>query len=113
MACIALLVSDRDATATTALLTRRFMQSTPKSLLRAVLLVFALTIPACAMTADDEVTTTMTSREIAVAPHARVCGIPQRGEAECHAHVLVDADGQPVPNANPAGLGPSQLRSAY
>ena len=65
------------------------------------------------MTADDEVTTTMTSDEIAVAPHARVCGIPQLGEAECHAHVLVDASGQPVPNATPAGLGPAQLTNAY
>ena len=65
------------------------------------------------MTADDEVTTTMTSDEIASAPHARVCGIPRPGEAECHARVLVDAAGQPVPNATPAGLGPAQLRDAY
>jgi subtilase family serine protease len=75
--------------------------------------VFALTIPACAMSTDDEVTTTMTSDEIAVASHARVCGIPHPGEAECHARVLVDADGRPVPNATPSGLGPAQLRDAY
>ena len=34
-------------------------------------------------------------------------------EAACHARVLVDAAGDPVPNATPAGLGPSQLRDAY
>ncbi|HEX3762038.1 MAG TPA: S53 family peptidase [Kofleriaceae bacterium] len=74
--------------------------------------MFALAAPACALT-DDEVTTTMTSDEIAVAPHARVCGIPRPGEAACHAHVLVDTAGQAVPNATPAGLGPAQLRDAY
>ena len=66
------------------------------------------------MTADeDNVVTTMTSDEIATAPHARVCGIPQPGDASCHARVLVDAAGQPVPNATPAGLGPAQLQDAY
>ncbi len=65
------------------------------------------------MTADDEVTTTMTSDEIATAPHVRVCAAAQPGEASCHARVLVDASGQPVPNATPAGLGPAQLRDAY
>jgi subtilase family serine protease len=89
------------------------MQPTPRSLSRAVPLVFALTIPACAMTADDEVTTTMTSDEIASASHARVCAAAQPGSASCHARVLIDADGQPVPNATPAGLGPAQLRDAY
>jgi subtilase family serine protease len=89
------------------------MQLTPRSLSRVVPLVFALTIPACAMTADDEVTTTMTSDEIATASHARVCAAAQPGSASCHARVLIDADGQPVPNATPAGLGPAQLRDAY
>src|SRR5215813_7998509 len=89
------------------------MEVTPRSLFRVVTLVFALTVPACAMTADDEVTTTMTSDEIASAPHARVCSVPRPGEAECHARVLVDAGGKPIPNATPAGLGPAQLRDAY
>jgi subtilase family serine protease len=89
------------------------MQLTSRTISRVVPLVFALTIPACAMSADDEVATTMTSDEIASAPHARVCGTPRPGEAECHARVLVDAAGQPVPNATPAGLGPAQLRDAY
>src|SRR3954465_3925200 len=89
------------------------MHLTPRSMSRVVPLVFALTIPACAMSADDELTTTMTSDEIASAPHARVCGVPRPGEAECHARVLVDAAGQLVPNATPAGLGPAQLRDAY
>jgi subtilase family serine protease len=89
------------------------MYLTPRSLSRVVPLVFALTLPACAMSADDEVATTMTSDEIASAPHARVCSVPRPGEAECHARVLVDAAGQPVPNATPAGLGPTQLRDAY
>jgi hypothetical protein len=89
------------------------MQLTPRSLSRVVPLVFALTIPACAMSADDEVTTTMTSDEIASASHARVCAAAQPGSASCHARVLIGADGQPVPNATPAGLGPAQLRDAY
>lgn len=55
----------------------------------------------------------MTTDEIAAADHARVCGVPHPGEAECHAHIIVDASGQAVPNATPAGLGPTQLRDAY
>src|SRR4051812_28839624 len=89
------------------------MQLTARSLSRVVPLVFALTIPACAMSADDEVITTMTSDEIAAASHARVCAAAQPGSASCHARVLTDAAGQPVPNATPAGLGPAQLRDAY
>ncbi|HEX8109816.1 MAG TPA: hypothetical protein VF516_18925 [Kofleriaceae bacterium] len=65
------------------------------------------------MSADDEVTTTMTSDEIASASHARVCAAAQLGEASCHARVLVGPDGKPVPNATPAGLGPAQLVNAY
>jgi hypothetical protein len=89
------------------------MQLTFRSLSRVVPLVFALTIPACAMSADDEVSTTMTSDEIASASHARVCAAAQPGSASCHARVLIGADGQAVPNATPAGLGPAQLRDAY
>ena len=52
----------------------------------------------------------MTSSELSLARHARVC---TDGEVRCHARVIVDADGRPVPNATPSGLGPSQLRDAY
>jgi subtilase family serine protease len=60
----------------------------------------------------DAVTTTLTDDEIRVANHVRVCDSP-RDEVHCHARVIVDASGQPVPNAAPAGFAPSQLRSAY
>ncbi|HEX2687860.1 MAG TPA: S53 family peptidase [Kofleriaceae bacterium] len=75
--------------------------------------VFVLAVPACAMSDSDEVTTTMTADEIAVAPHARVCATALPGEASCHARVIVDPSGRPVPNATPSGLGPTQLRDAY
>ena len=61
---------------------------------------------------DEVVTTTMTTDEIAVARHALVCD-PAAGEVRCHARGSVDAGGQPVPYATPAGLGPAQLRVAY
>ena len=92
------------------------MQSLPTrsfSALRALPFVFALAIPACAAGDADEVTTTMTADEISVAPHARVCAAALPGEASCHARVIVDANGKPVPNATPSGLGPTQLRDAY
>src|ERR1051325_7163198 len=82
--------------------------------LRVVPFVAALTVPACAIDdVDDDAdvpVTAMTSSEISVARHARVCS---DGEVRCHARVIVDADGKPVPNATPSGLGPAQLRDAY
>ncbi|HEY6176039.1 MAG TPA: S53 family peptidase [Kofleriaceae bacterium] len=54
----------------------------------------------------------MTDDEIAVADHVRTCD-SQDAEVRCHARVLVDRFGAIIPNATPAGLGPSQLRSAY
>jgi hypothetical protein len=81
---------------------------------RVVPFVAALTVPACAIDdVDDDVDVpvlTMTSSELSLARHARVC---TDGEVRCHARVIVDADGRPVPNATPSGLGPSQLRDAY
>jgi subtilase family serine protease len=51
--------------------------------------------------------------------HAVTCprGNPN-GTARCHAHVVVDARGNPLngkanPNATPAGYGPTTLRAAY
>jgi subtilase family serine protease len=46
--------------------------------------------------------------------HSAVCSAPEKtGVARCHAHiVMLDANG-PVAAATPAGLGPSDLRSAY
>jgi subtilase family serine protease len=81
--------------------------------LRSLPFLFALAAPACAIGDDEDTTTTMTTDEIAVASNARVCPAARAGEAACHARVLVDAAGNPVPNATPAGLGPSQLRDAY
>jgi subtilase family serine protease len=66
---------------------------------------------ACAMS-EDAVTTTMTDDEIRVADHIRTCDSPS-AEVRCHARVLVDKAGTIIPNATPAGLGPTQLRSAY
>jgi subtilase family serine protease len=62
--------------------------------------------------ADDPVTTTMTDDEIRVADHARACD-SATAEVRCHARILVDAFGAVIPNATPAGLGPTQLRAAY
>ena len=83
------------------------------SFVRALPFLFVVAASACAMSDDAAVNTTMTADEIAVSPHARVCAAALPGEASCHARVLVDANGQPVPNATPAGLGPAQLRDAY
>lgn len=66
---------------------------------------------ACEM-ADEPVTTTMTDDEIRVAEHIRACD-SATDEMHCHARILVDASGNVIPNATPAGLGPTQLRSAY
>ncbi|HEX8111912.1 MAG TPA: S8 family serine peptidase [Kofleriaceae bacterium] len=41
----------------------------------------------------------------------RVCN--DGSEVQCHARVLVDADGNLRPNATPAGFSPAQLRSFY
>jgi hypothetical protein len=68
---------------------------------------------ACATGDREDPITTMTADEIAVSSHARVCTQAGPGEASCHARVLVNAGGDAVANATPAGLGPSQLRDAY
>jgi Subtilase family len=83
------------------------------SALRALPLLFALAVPACATADGDEAPRTLTAEEIAVLPHTRVCAAALPDEASCHARVLVDAGGQPIPNATPSGLGPAQLRDAY
>jgi subtilase family serine protease len=48
---------------------------------------------------------------------AHTCAAPAFGDAACHALVLVDATGRPLVrfkgNGTPAGLGPSDLQSAY
>jgi subtilase family serine protease len=67
---------------------------------------------ACAMTDDEQPTTTMTEDEIRVAANTRVCD-NAADEVQCHARVLVDAFGQIRPNATPAGLSPATLRSFY
>ena len=78
---------------------------------RALPFAFAAVASACVID-DDAPTTTMTDDEIAVADHVRTCD-SQDAEVRCHARVLVDRFGAIIPNATPAGLGPSQLRSAY
>jgi subtilase family serine protease len=79
--------------------------------LRSLPFLLVLAAPACV--GDEDATTTLTADEISVASHARVCPAAKAGEASCHARVIVDAAGDPVPNATPAGLGPAQLRDAY
>jgi subtilase family serine protease len=80
------------------------------STLRLLPFVFVLAAPACET--GDEETITMTADEISQARHLRVC-TSATDEARCHARVIVDPEGKPVPNATPAGLGPAQLRDAY
>src|SRR5690242_10598240 len=87
--------------------TSSFRSSAP----RAVPFAFAMFASACAAP-GGAVTTTLTDDEIRIASHVRVCDSP-RDEVHCHARVIVDASGQLVPSATPAGFGPSQLRSAY
>ena len=45
--------------------------------------------------------------------HARVCPNGGPGVAHCHSWVRVDAAGQPLATATPAGYGPSDLQAAY
>jgi subtilase family serine protease len=86
------------------------MTNTQQKLLSALPLVILIGAPACAAL-DGDVATTMTDDEISVAAHARVC--TSTDEVNCHARVIIGRDGQPQPNATPAGLGPTQLRDAY
>src|SRR4051812_31024865 len=90
------------------------MKITParSSALKAVPVAFVLCASACAMTDDEQPTTTMTDDEIRVSANARVCDTPA-DEVQCHARVLVDAFGHIRINAAPAGLGPATLRSFY
>jgi len=58
------------------------------------------------------------SNILRVVRHAAVCGHQSEadianGMMKCHAHVVVDADGNAIVNATPSGLGPTQLKSAY
>jgi len=87
--------------------------TTQHPFLRALPLALVLAAPACASVDGDD-GSTMTDDEIAVASHIRVCNAPLDGdEVSCHARVLIGRDGQPQPNATPAGLTPAQLRDAY
>jgi len=45
--------------------------------------------------------------------HVSVCADAAPGTARCHARVVVDAQGQPTPNATVSGFGPADLQSAY
>src|SRR5690242_4029011 len=82
------------------------------SVLRAMAVVSTFIASSCAIDhVDEDGTTTMTADEIAIARHALVCD--PSAPVHCHARVLVDEAGNPVPNATPAGLGPAQLRDAY
>lgn len=44
---------------------------------------------------------------------ARVCTMPAKGSAACHAEVVTDASGKPQATTGPAGYGPGDLQSAY
>jgi subtilase family serine protease len=54
----------------------------------------------------------MTEQEIAAAPNAATCPVLADG-VHCHGRVIVDPNGCPHQNPGPAGLSPSNLRSAY
>jgi len=90
------------------------MKITPHrfSAVKAAPFAFVVFVSACAMTDDEQPTTTMTDDEIRVSANARVCDSPA-DEVQCHARVLVDAFGNLRPNATPAGLSPATLRSFY
>ncbi len=45
--------------------------------------------------------------------HAPVCAHGQNDVLGCHARVVVDNQGHPETNTNPAGYGPAQFRGAY
>src|SRR5215468_9933667 len=80
--------------------------------LRAVPLVFALAASGCAM-ASSPVLTQMTDQELATAGNVATCSTSEEYEFHCHGRVIADSNGCPHGNPAPAGLGPSQLRSAY
>lgn len=82
------------------------------SVLQTVPFAFVLFTSACAMTADDEPTTTMTDDEIRVAANMRVCD-NAADQVQCHARVLTDAFGNARPNATVSGLSATTLRSFY
>ncbi len=45
--------------------------------------------------------------------HHAVCGPAGKGEARCHARVVVDAGGHPEALTAPSGYGPADLQAAY
>lgn len=45
--------------------------------------------------------------------HIPVCAPGAKGEAKCHAQVIVDEHGKPKTPSIPTGYGPAQLRGAY
>ncbi len=82
-----------------------------KSLLALPVLALAFA-PGCGGADDGNVGST--SQPVSGNGHAEVCPGPAApGTARCHAHVVVDSQGQPVTNATPSGYGPSDLASAY
>lgn len=90
----------------------KFTSSCKTATLQALPFAALLCASACAMTDDEQPTTTMTDDEIRVADHVRVC-TNAADQVQCHARVLVDAFGDLRPNALPAGFSPATLRSLY
>jgi subtilase family serine protease len=45
--------------------------------------------------------------------HARVCAIPNSGDAGCTARVATDQSGKPKTTSSPAAYGPAQFQTAY
>ena len=90
------------------------MKITPHrfSAVKAAPFAFVVFVSACAMTDDEQPTTTMTDDEIRVSANARVCDSPA-DEVQCHARVLVDAAGNIRTSVTPAGFSPATLRSFY
>src|SRR5690349_2658583 len=74
-------------------------------------LLASILIAGCVDASDASDSDTLEAA-ISHAKHARVCN-DAGAEVNCHAHVLVDDDAQPLAASGPAGYGPSDLRDAY
>ena len=83
---------------------------------RALAVLFPLaSLAACAATGDGPEKTGTEGEELTAASafHKSVCTEDAPGFARCHARVRTDAHGAATSSTTPAGLGVSDLRSAY
>ena len=81
--------------------------------LKRVALVCALIAAGCGGAIDSNEFNEGASSALSARRHARVCTDASAGQANCHAHVVIDGAGKPAATAGPTGLNPVDLRSAY